>query len=154
MGRWIDTSDSRPLTPLSPGDRFFPSRVVPEPSIAEVSAEILGDMADGGGGMGMECGYRNASDRMVILRCLGPNAFFLERVVFPFEMLNFACPKDSEVKIWTHGLGGPELVEALLADDLILDPVPPSLAADARFAPGLTGDLIESDTSSPWLTSL
>ena len=100
------------------------------------------------------CSYRNGSDRMVILRCLGPDGFFLERVVFPFEMLNFACPKDSEVKIWTHGLGGPELVEALMADDLILDPVPPSLATDARFAPGLTGDLIESDTSSPWLTSL
>jgi hypothetical protein len=91
---------------------------------------------------------------MVILRCLGPDGFFLERVVFPFEMLNFACPKDSEVKIWTHGLGGPELVEALLADDLILDPVPTNLAADARFVPGLTGDLIESDPSSPWLTSL
>ena len=121
MGRWIDTSDSRPLTPLSPGDRFFPSRVVPEPSIAEVSAEILGDMADGGGGMGMECGYRNASDRMVILRCLGPNAFFLERVVFPFELLSFACPADSEVEIFTHCLGGPELLEAMPARTLRLD---------------------------------
>jgi hypothetical protein len=100
------------------------------------------------------CSYRNGSDRMVILRCLGPDGFFLERVVFPFEMLNFACPKDSEVKIWTHGLGGPELVEALMADDLILDPVPTNLAADAPFVSGLTGDLVESDPSSPWLTSL
>lgn len=100
------------------------------------------------------CSYRNGSDRMVILRCLGPEGFFLERVVFPFEMLNFACPKDSEVKIWTHGLGGPELVESLLADDLILDPVPPTLAPDAPFGLGLTGNLVESDPSSPWLTSL
>ena len=100
------------------------------------------------------CSYRNGSDRMVILRCLGPDGFFLERVVFPFEMLNFACPKDSEVKIWTHGLGGPELVESLLADDLILDPVPPNLAADAPLGAGFTGHFMESDTSSPWLTSL
>jgi hypothetical protein len=65
------------------------------------------------------CSYRNGSDRMVILRCLGPDGFFLERVVFPFEMLNFACPKDSEVKIWTHGLGGPELVETYPIRELI-----------------------------------
>jgi hypothetical protein len=103
------------LNPLSPGDRFFPDRVVPEPIIAEVSGDMHGDMAGGGTEMGMECGYRNASDRMVILRCLGPNAFFLERVVFPFELLSFACPADSEVEIFTHCLGGPELLEAMPA---------------------------------------
>ncbi|MEY4430806.1 MAG: hypothetical protein RLZZ533_742, partial [Cyanobacteriota bacterium] len=26
---------------------------------------------------------------MVIVRCLGPQEFFLERVVFPFELLSF-----------------------------------------------------------------
>ena len=69
----------------------------------------------------VNCQYRNTSDRMVILRCLGPDGFFLERVVFPFEMLNFACPKDSEVKIWTHGLGGPELVETILVEELVIN---------------------------------
>lgn len=121
MARWSATSDPRPLNPLSPGDRFFPDRVVPEPIIAEVSGDMHGDMAGGGGEMGMECGYRNASDRMVILRCLGPNAFFLERVVFPFELLSFACPADSEVEIFTHCLGGPELLEAMPARTLRLD---------------------------------
>ncbi|MEY4799670.1 MAG: hypothetical protein RLZZ213_117, partial [Cyanobacteriota bacterium] len=29
----------------------------------------------------MACSYRNTSDRMVILRCIGPEQFFLERVV-------------------------------------------------------------------------
>lgn len=100
------------------------------------------------------CSYRNGSDRMVILRCLGPDGFFLERVVFPFEMLNFDCPKDSEIKIWTHGLGGPELVESLQADDLILDSRPPSQATESASRPGLTGDFIESPTSTPWLRSL
>jgi hypothetical protein len=75
-------------------------------------------------------------------------------VVFPFEMLNFACPKDSEVKIWTHGLGGPELVESMLAEDLILDSSLPSMDPEARSVPGLTGFFVESDASSPWLTSL
>jgi hypothetical protein len=55
---------------------------------------------------------------MVILRCCGPAEFFLERVVFPFELLNFQCPPQSEVKIWTHGLGGAELLESIQADEL------------------------------------
>jgi hypothetical protein len=110
------------LTPLSPGDRFFPDRIVPEPIIAEMSGDLCGDMAGGGGGVLLECGYRNASDRMVILRCLGPHAFFLERVVFPFELLSFACPPESEVEILTHSLGGPELLESMPARMLRFDP--------------------------------
>ena len=61
-------------------------------------------------GVLLDCTYRNTSDRMVILRCCGSNQFFLERVVFPFELLAFACPPLSEVKIWSHGLYGPELL--------------------------------------------
>jgi len=75
----------------------------------------------------VSCGYRNSSDRMVIARCLGPEQFYLERVVFPFELLSFQCPPDSELEIWTHGLGGPELVERIATDDLwiedSLDPI-------------------------------
>lgn len=70
----------------------------------------------------LSCGYRNTSDRMVILRCVGPEQFFLERVVFPFELLSFSCPPLSEIKIWTHGLGGPELVETIPAQELLLEP--------------------------------
>jgi hypothetical protein len=61
----------------------------------------------------LSCGYRNSSDRMVIVRCIGPEEFFLERVVFPFELLSFLAPPDAVVEIWTHGLGGPELIETL-----------------------------------------
>ncbi|MEB3172300.1 MAG: DUF1830 domain-containing protein [Cyanobacteriota bacterium] len=71
----------------------------------------------------VSCGYRNSSDRMVIARCLGPDQFFMERVVFPFELLSFQCPEQSELEIWTHGLGGAELVETIpVADLLIEDP--------------------------------
>lgn len=58
---------------------------------------------------------------MVILRCCGSDQFFLERVVFPFEILAFACPPMSEVKIWSHGLYGPELLESFTSENLVAD---------------------------------
>jgi hypothetical protein len=58
---------------------------------------------------------------MVIARCLGPDCFFLERVVFPFELLSFQCPDESELEIWTHGLGGAELVETIPVSELLID---------------------------------
>lgn len=66
----------------------------------------------------LQCGYQNRSDRMVILRCIGPDQFFLERVVFPVEILGFEAPPASEVEIWSHSLGGPELLERFLAEEL------------------------------------
>jgi hypothetical protein len=69
----------------------------------------------------VSCSYRNTSDRMVIARCLGPDCFFMERVVFPFEMLSFQCPQDSELEIWTHGLGGAELLETIPTGDLLIE---------------------------------
>ncbi len=59
---------------------------------------------------------------MVIARCLGPDCFFMERVVFPFELLSFQCPDESELEIWTHGLGGAELLETIPVADLLIDP--------------------------------
>ena len=69
----------------------------------------------------LTCGYRNSSDRMVIVRCIGPDEFFLERVVFPFELLSFLAPPDAVVQIWTHGLGGAELRESLNVAELCMD---------------------------------
>ena len=69
----------------------------------------------------VSCGYLNSTDRMVIARCLGPEQFFLERVVFPFELLSFQCPEESELEIWTHGLGGAELVETIPTRDLLVE---------------------------------
>jgi hypothetical protein len=87
----------------------------------------------------LDCGYRNASDRMVIVRCCGPDEFFLERVVFPFELLSFQCPARTEVEIWTHGLGGPELIEALPAEKLSIEP-----------SASLTS-VLEALETTPWL---
>ena len=81
----------------------------------------------------LDCGYRNTSDQMVILRCCGPEEFYLERVVFPFEVLTFSCPAASSVDIWTHGLGGPELVETLRADELVLTAPSPGAAREMPY---------------------
>jgi len=58
---------------------------------------------------------------MVIVRCIGPDEFFLERVVFPFELLSFLAPAESVVQIWTHSLGGAELRESIAVEDLCVD---------------------------------
>lgn len=65
------------------------------------------------------CLYRNSSDRMVILRCVGPESFFLEKVLFPFECWSFLAPDDAEVELWCHGLGGAELLETLNSRSLL-----------------------------------
>lgn len=65
-----------------------------------------------------EYAYTSTSDRLLILRILGPEGYYLERIIFPFEMLNFTCPNNCEVQIWTHGRGGTEVREIISAEDL------------------------------------
>ena len=72
--------------------------------------------------------YRNYCDRMVILRCIGPNTFFQEKVVFPLEDWLFDCPPKSRVDIWSHGLTGVEFLDSISADDL---PIADELVATA-----------------------
>lgn len=66
------------------------------------------------------CRYHNASNQMVILRCIAPEAFFQEKVVFPFEDWLFRYPPHSRVEIWSHGLMGAEQLDSILAQDLLL----------------------------------
>jgi hypothetical protein len=89
----------------------------------------------------LSCGYRNSSDRMVIVRCIGPEEFFLERVVFPFELLSFLAPSASVVEIWTHGLGGPELLESLEATELLVESSPEEPHLSVARQPG--GNLVD-----------
>jgi len=91
--------------------------------------------------------YRNARNQMVILRCVGANAFFQEKVIFPFEEWLFSCPPETRIDIWTHAIGGAELLDSMPADDL-LGPAhcegngpaePPSLWHTIGVAPLETG---------------
>jgi hypothetical protein len=65
------------------------------------------------------CHYRNSTARLVILRCIGAEAYFLEKVIFPFEDWCFQAPIDADVELWTHGLGGAELLERFDAGTLV-----------------------------------
>ena len=69
----------------------------------------------------LACAYRNGTDRIVIVRCEGHDGFYLERVVFPFELLSFECPPQSELEVWTHGLGGPEMIDRLPIHELMIE---------------------------------
>jgi hypothetical protein len=70
-------------------------------------------------------GYRNARDVMVVLRCCGPDRFFLERVVFPFELLTFLAPANAEVRIHGPAADGMELLEEVPLEELRLEAAPP-----------------------------
>ena len=85
----------------------------------------------------LTCGYRNSSDRMVIVRCIGPDEFFLERVVFPFELLSFLAPPESIVQIWTHSLGGAELRESIEVEELCVDLSGLESASDPAAPPAM-----------------
>ena len=49
----------------------------------------------------------------LVLRCIGPSNFFLERVLFPTDILTFMAPNDSRVEIWGNELYGPKLEERI-----------------------------------------
>ena len=57
--------------------------------------------------------YQNKGCRMVVLRCIGSSNFYLERVLFPTDILTFMAPNDSRVEIWGNELYGPKLEERI-----------------------------------------
>jgi hypothetical protein len=73
------------------------------------------------------CEFRNVSGRMVILRCVGPEAFFQEKVIFPFEAWQWFCPPESRVDIWSHSLTGADLIESFPAEDVAISRDPDAM---------------------------
>jgi hypothetical protein len=63
-------------------------------------------------------------------------------VVFPFELISFTCPPESEVEILTHSLGGTELLEAMPAV---------SLGIDSNVEPLAPATLPDTLAMNPWL---
>ena len=57
--------------------------------------------------------YRNISSGMVILKCIGPNRFFLERAIFPQEVFSSMAPEGSQLEIWGIDSYGPNLEQRL-----------------------------------------
>ncbi len=79
------------------------------------------------------CSYRNGTNRMVIVRARGAEAFFLERVVFPFEIMTFHCPRDGEVEVTTRSPAGEERKELIAPQHLLA--AEPHEAASSDWRP-------------------
>ena len=61
----------------------------------------------------VEFSYKNQGGSLVVLRCIGTSNFFLERVLFPCDIITFMAPNDSRVEIWGNELYGPKLEERI-----------------------------------------
>ena len=57
--------------------------------------------------------YRNINNSMVILKCIGPDRFFIERAIFPQEVFSLMAPEDSHLEIWGIESYGPNLEQRL-----------------------------------------
>ena len=57
--------------------------------------------------------YKNDSSSMVILKCIGPDRFFLERAIFPQEVFSSMAPEGSQLEIWGIQSYGPNLEQRL-----------------------------------------
>ena len=57
--------------------------------------------------------YRNITSSMVILKCIGPGRFFLERAIFPQEVFSSMAPDGSQLEIWGIESYGPNLEQRL-----------------------------------------
>ena len=54
----------------------------------------------------IECVYRNDTDRMVIVKCVGDNNFYREKVVLPTEMFWFEAPQEARLEISKMSMTG------------------------------------------------
>ena len=68
--------------------------------------------------------YRNITSAMVVLKCIGPDRFFLERAIFPQEVFSSMAPEGSQLEIWGIESYGPSLeqrlrISASNTDDLL-----------------------------------
>jgi hypothetical protein len=66
------------------------------------------------------CQFRNVSGRMVLACFVGPESFFQEKVIFPFELWQWSCPPESRVDIWSHSLTGADLVATFAAEEVAI----------------------------------
>ena len=55
--------------------------------------------------------YKNESNKMVILKCIGPNNFFIEKVILSWEIYCLMAPYGSRIEIWGNSKDGMHLEE-------------------------------------------
>lgn len=93
------------------------------------------------------CSYRNSTDRMVIVRARGVASFFLERVVFPFEIMTFHCPRECEVEVSMRTPTGLEQSEWVAAEELLAADEQQASTTDWRPGPRLQSVSVRSNAS-------
>ena len=54
----------------------------------------------------IECVYQNDTSRMLILKCIGSEQFYLEKVIMPSEIFLFNAPKEARLEIWRMSISG------------------------------------------------
>ena len=54
----------------------------------------------------IECVYQNDTSRMVIVKCIGADHFYREKVVMPTEVFWFEAPHDARLEIWKMSMAG------------------------------------------------
>ena len=72
----------------------------------------------------IECIYRNDSDRMVIVKCIGENHFYREKVVMPTEVFWFEAPREARLEIWKMSMTGQMLHVRADVTDYVMEEEP------------------------------
>ena len=67
----------------------------------------------------IEFSYKNENSRMLIIRCIGENSFYVEKVVLPSEIIAFEAPKDARVEIWGNDLSGLHIEDTIIVGDSV-----------------------------------
>ena len=75
--------------------------------------------------------YKNDTDRMVIVKCIGEDHFYREKVVMPTEMFWFKAPQDARLEIWKMSISGQMLHVRADVTDYVMDDEP---AAESLWA--------------------
>ena len=65
----------------------------------------------------IEFTYKNEYSRMLIVRCIGENSFYVEKVVLPSEIIAFEAPKDARVEIWGNDLTGLHIEDTIIVGE-------------------------------------
>ena len=72
----------------------------------------------------IECVYRNNTNKMVIVKCIGELNFYFEKVVMPKEMFWFEAPKEARLELWLISPQGQMLDVRAYAADYAMDSGP------------------------------
>ena len=70
----------------------------------------------------VECVYQNDTSRMLILKCIGSEQFYLEKVIMPSEIFLFNAPKEARLEIWRMSISGQMLHVRADVSDYKLSP--------------------------------